>query len=74
MLDEIKLLRNQISSCQQVFIKHYGFVMYEFFSKLMCLSNPVEVTGNRIKTLAYYGMCPFIVHYESVMFMIQNPC
>ncbi len=27
-------------------IKHYGFVMYGFSSKLMCLSKPVEKTGN----------------------------
>jgi hypothetical protein len=26
------------------------------------------VTDNSIKTLAWYKICPFTVHYESVMF------
>jgi hypothetical protein len=26
------------------------------------------VTYNINKTLAYYGLCPFTVHYDSVMF------
>ncbi len=27
-------------------IKHYGFIMYSFHSKLECLSKPVNVTDN----------------------------
>jgi len=34
----------------------------------MGLSEPGEVTDNGKKTLSYYGLCPFSVHYESVMF------
>jgi hypothetical protein len=44
-------------------IKYYGFIMYWFHSKLMCLSKPVEVTDNSDKALTYYGICPLTVHY-----------
>jgi hypothetical protein len=34
----------------------------------MGLSEPEEMTDSSKKTLSYYGLCPFSVHYESVMF------
>jgi hypothetical protein len=37
----------------------------------MCLAKPVVVTDTR-KTLAYY-ICPFSVHYDSVMFYSTGP-
>ncbi len=49
-------------------IKHYR-IRY----KLACLYNPVKVTENNEETPAFYVICPFSVHYESVMFMIQAP-
>jgi len=49
-------------------IKHYGHIMHGFYSKLMCLSEQVEVKHNTTKALAYYGICPFTVYYDSVMF------
>ncbi len=39
----------------------------------MCLSEPVEVTDTNNKTLAYYGICPFTVDYEYVMFYSTGP-
>jgi hypothetical protein len=38
-------------------VKHYGFVMYEFCNKIMCLSKPRIVANNSNKALAYYGIC-----------------
>ncbi len=35
----------------------------------MFLSKPVEVADNNIKTLAFYEICSFTVHYEFVMFL-----
>ncbi len=52
-------------------LKHYGFVMYEFRSKLMCLSKPVEKTYNSNKTPAYSEVCLFTVHYDSVMLYVK---
>jgi hypothetical protein len=34
----------------------------------MWLSKPVEVPDNSNKTLAFYEICSFTVHYEFVMF------
>jgi hypothetical protein len=52
-------------------IKHYEFVKYGFRSKLVCLSKPEKVTDK--KTLAYYEICPFSVHYKSVKFYSTGP-
>ncbi len=49
-------------------IKHYRFRY-----KLACLSEPVKVTENNEETPAYYVICPFSVHYESVMFYDTGP-
>ncbi len=49
-------------------IKHYRIVMFRFCSELTCLPEPVEMINNINKTLAYYGICSFAVHYESVVF------
>jgi hypothetical protein len=54
-------------------IRHYGFVMYGFRSKLMGLSQPVQVTDNNNATLAYYVTCPFTDHYKSVKFYCTDP-
>jgi hypothetical protein len=47
--------------------------MYEFYIKLIRLSKPAEVTDNSNKTLTYYGLCQFTVHYKSVMFYTAGP-
>jgi len=44
--------------------------MYRLYIKPTCLSKPVEVTGNTNKTLAFLGICLFIVHSESIMFFV----
>ncbi len=54
-------------------IKHYGFVMKRFFSKLMCLPKPVDVTDFCNKTIAYNRLCPFSIYYQSVMFYSTGP-
>ncbi len=47
-------------------INYYGLVKNEYTCKLMCLYEPIEVTGNSNETLAYY---------ESVMFYsIDHKC
>jgi len=42
--------------------------MFKFHSKLMCMSKLVEVSDNRNKTLVDCRICPFTIHYESIMF------
>jgi hypothetical protein len=54
-------------------IKHYGFVMYGFRSKLICLYEQMKVTDDSKKTLAYFGMCQFCIHFESKMFYRTTP-
>ncbi len=54
-------------------IEHYGYLMYVFRSKLMCLSELVEAIVDSNKTLAYDEIYPFTVHYESVMFYSTGP-
>ncbi len=54
--------------------KHYGLVIYGFRTKLTCLSKPTEVTNNSNKTVAYVlKICPFSVHYKSVIFYSTYP-
>jgi hypothetical protein len=47
-------------------INDYGFVINKSCNKHVCLSKPLNVTHNKKK--AYYVICQFSVHYESVMF------
>ncbi len=54
-------------------MKHYGFTMHRYHSKLVCLHKRVEWTDINIKALAYYAMFPFSVHYESVMRYVTGP-
>jgi len=36
------------------FVKHCGFIVYKFFSKLVSLSKPFKVNDNSEKALAYF--------------------
>ena len=49
-------------------IKNYGFVMFKCGNKLMCLSKAMEVTDSSNNIQAYYKICPFTLHYKSMMF------
>ncbi len=65
-----KVLKKKISPFSQFWpgastIKHYGFVMYGFCSKLVCLPKPVELTDSSNKTLAYHRICLFPRHFKS---------
>ncbi len=42
--------------------------MYEFTNKLVCLFESLKVADNNKKSLPYYEICPFSVHYKLVMF------
>ncbi len=53
-------------------IKQYGFVIYEFPSKLVCLSKSV-FCDRLYKGLACCKICPFAINYEPVMFYSRNP-
>ena len=48
--------------------KHLGFR-----SKIVRLFNPVKVTGQQQKTLAYSIICPLSVHYNSIMYYRTAP-
>jgi hypothetical protein len=47
--------------------------MYGLCGKLMSLTKPLEVIDNSNKTLAYYGLCPFTIHYKSIMYYCTGP-
>ncbi len=49
---------------------YYGFVIYGFRSKLVCLSKPVKATDNRKDTILLQNLS---VNYESVYFIVQAP-
>ncbi len=55
-------------------IKHYGFLLHVLSSKLVCLTKPGRVTDNNKKIWACYAICPFSLHYESVMFYSKKTC
>jgi len=40
----------------------------------MCFSKLLKVLDSSYETLTYHGICPFDVHYESVMVYITGPC
>jgi hypothetical protein len=46
-----------IAGARACTVNHYGFVIYRFYSKLMCLLEPVEVTDNSYETPAYFAIC-----------------
>jgi hypothetical protein len=54
-------------------MKHYLFVMYRCRSKLVCSSKLVYLWLTTWKALAYHKICPFEIHYKSVMFYSTEP-
>ncbi len=53
-------------------IKQYGFLMYKYSNKIVCLSRSVKVTESN-KKLPDYKICLFSVHYKSIMFYSTCP-